>query len=210
MVDAGAPAARPWLLPVACFTALAVVYAAGQLLGDAAERNQRRQATDLARELLPAAYDNDLPADRATLRSPAHFGAAATTAYRARRGALPVGVIFHPVTATGYNGPLELAVGVHYSGALSGVRVLRHQETPGLGAGVHQDNSSWILGFTGRSRASLAAAPPSELPGGAGLDALSGATISRRAVIRAVERALDYYRSHRQELFSRPAARDGE
>ena len=150
---------------------------------------------EIGAEVLPLEHDNDLPADRLSVDMPTYFGTdAATDVYRVRFGGEPVGVIFSPVRARGYNGMMELAIGIRYDGTLGGVRILQHRETQGLGDQVHQDNSPWILGFNGRS---LANTPEDgwavETDGGI-FDHISGATSSQRAVLRAVEPDLEILR----------------
>ena len=185
-----------------CFTAVLGIYALGQFLEDNITRNQHLPILEIGAEVLPLERDNDLPTDRLSVDMPTYFGtAAATEVYRVRLGGEPVGVIFSPVRARGYNGMMELAIGIQYDGTLGGVRILQHRETQGLGDQVHQDNSPWILGFNGRS---LANTPEDgwavETDSGA-FDHISGATSSQRAVLRAVEQTLKYYTGNRQTLF---------
>jgi Na+-translocating ferredoxin:NAD+ oxidoreductase subunit G len=91
-------------------------------------------------------------------------------------------------------------------GRISGVRVLAHRETPGLGDKIEVERDDWILDFDGRSLSQ----PPRERwrvrrDGGA-FDQFTGATITARAVVSAVRDALIYFSAHRDELFAAPAA----
>ena len=199
------PLLRALPLLLICFAAALGIYALDNYLRDLITRNRHLPVIELAAEVLPLDYDNDLPADRISIDLPTRFGTQAVTdVFRARLGAEPVGLIFSPVRARGYNGIMELAIGVHYDGTLAGVRVLKHRETPGLGDQVHQDNTAWLLGFNGRS--------PDNTPGdawavakeGGAFDHISGATSSQRAVIRAVEFTLNQYRTNREALFRDP------
>ena len=187
-----------------CFTAVLGIYALGNYFHDTVTRNRHLPILEIGAEILPLEYDNDLPADRISYALPTYFGTeAATDVYRARRGAKPVGLIFSPVRARGYNGMMKLAVGIRYDGTLAGVRILEHRETPGLGDQVHQDNTDWILGFNGRSLDNTSKDTWAVEKDGGSFDHISGATSSQRAIIRAVEFTLNQYRANRDTLFNR-------
>ncbi len=79
----------------------------------------------------------------------------------------------------GYSGAIRLVYGVDVSGALTGVQVLEHTETPGLGAKI--TTAAWTDQFKGKTRDEVAL----EKDGGA-IDAIAAATISSRAVTRAI------------------------
>jgi len=185
-----------------CCAAILGIYALGNYFEDTITRNERLPVLELSAEVLPLEYDNDLLADRISVNMPTWFGTQAVTeVYRARRGGEPVGLLFNPVRSRGYNGAMELAIGIRYDGTVAGVRVLQHRETPGLGDQVHQANSPWILDFNGRSLDNTPSAAWAVTRGGGDFDHISGATSSQRAVIRAVEHALNYYHSSRDDLF---------
>jgi len=85
---------------------------------------------------------------------------------------------------------------------LSGVRVVAHRETPGLGDAIDDTRSNWIHIFDNRSLGE----PPLERWGvkkdGGDFDQLTGATITPRAVVKAVRQALLYYRDNQEALFA--------
>ncbi|MEJ2515520.1 MAG: electron transport complex subunit RsxG [Gammaproteobacteria bacterium] len=126
--------------------------------------------------------------------------------YRAWQDGRPVAVVVSPVAPDGYSGPIRLLVGILPDGTVSGVRVVSHRETPGLGDKIEAERSDWILDFAGRSLG----APPEEdwtvkRDGGA-FDQFTGATITPRAVVKAVRNALLYFEAHRDQLLSASAA----
>lgn len=185
-----------------CFTAVLGIYALGNYFEDTITRNQRLPILEFSAQTLPLDYDNDLPADTIDVNMPTWFGTQAVTGvYRARLQGEPVGLIFSPVRSRGYNGMMELAIGIRYDGTLAGVRILQHRETPGLGDQVHQDKSPWILGFNGRSLDNTPMGLWAVEKDGGSFDHVSGATSSQRAVLRAVEHCLNYYGSNRDRLF---------
>jgi len=154
----------------------------------------------------PDEHDNDLLADTLEARDPGLLGTPApVTVYRAYREGRPVAVILTPVAPDGYNGTIRLLVGIRADGRLLGVRVLSHRETPGLGDQIEVERSDWILGFSGKSLGS----PPEKRwavkKDGGAFDQFTGATITPRAVVKAVKRTLIYFRKHREELFRKTA-----
>jgi len=170
-----------------------------------AEQERRAMLSQLS-EILPAdRYDNELRDDRIRFRDEQYFpGGQAVTAYRARQDGQPVAVILRFAAPDGYNGPIGLLAGIDTDGRLTGVRVTSHRETPGLGHAIETDRSDWIRGFEGKS---LGSPPPSgwgvERDGGA-FDQFTGATITPRAIVEAVQRAVEYHETHREALFETP------
>lgn len=101
-------------------------------------------------------------------------------------------VILPVVTRQGYNGEIRLLIGIDEHQRISGVRVTQHQETPGLGDDIELSRSDWITHFNGLGLDNLP-------PGGWAVrkdrgrfDAFTGATITPRAVVNAVHKALRY------------------
>ena len=80
------------------------------------------------------------------------------------------------------------------------MRVIAHKETPGLGDAIERKKSSWIDIFNGRSLQSPGAARWKVRKDGGEFDQLSGATISPRAIIKAVRGLLIYFAAHQGEL----------
>ena len=168
-----------------------------------AAEHQREMAT-LAVLLPPDRYDNDPVADAVTVTAPAWLGSGEPlTVRRARRDGAPSALVL-PVVASGYAGPIRLLVGITAEGTVLGARVTAHQETPGLGDWIEAGRSDWIQGFRGRSLGD----PP--LPGwrvrkdGGVFDQFAGATVTPRAVVGALARALRYVRQHGPEVFAAP------
>lgn len=112
-----------------------------------------------------------------------------------------------PVTRRdGYSGDIALLVGIDTQGEVTGVRVLAHRETPGLGDKIEHTRSDWITAFRGRS---LGDPPPAQWgvrPEGGAFDAFTGATITPRAVVHGVRDALIYFERHRDALLAPPPA----
>lgn len=105
----------------------------------------------------------------------------------------------------GYGGPIELAIAIDVQGRLIGVRVLRQQESPGLGDQLANPTSHWLDQFIGSRRDT----PPEKAwalkrDQGA-FDQLAGATVTSRAVINAIQDALRYFDAQKPRLTSETA-----
>lgn len=124
--------------------------------------------------------------------------------YLARLAGKVVTAIIPAVAPDGYSGEIGMIVGVAADGSVTGVRVLTHRETPGLGDQVDLKKSDWILEFGGKSLAN----PTPDLwkvnKDGGVFDTFTGATITPRAVVSATRRVLEYVQTHQTQLFDAP------
>lgn len=158
--------------------------------------------------LPPGSYDNDLLNDTLALPPTPALGLDdSSTVYRARKGGRPAALVIEAVASDGYSGKIRLLVGARADGRLSGVRVTEHKETPGLGDYIDpaKDKNKahpWIAQFDGKSLATLPARDWKVKKDGGQFDSVAGATISPRAVIKAVHKALEYVDQHRDELYA--------
>ena len=117
----------------------------------------------------------------------------------ARRNGEPVAVIL-PAGTEGYGGPLRLLVGIDATGRITGVQVAAHRETPGLGDRIATDHGEWLRQFQGESLLHTPAAGWAVTSEQGEFDQLTGATITSRAAIAALQQALTYFATHRAEL----------
>lgn len=170
------------------------------------DQEQREVLKQLQQLLPPDEYDNELHQDYYQFRAESYFPQGQlVTAYRAREQGQPVAVILRFAAMDGYNGRINLLVGIDSSGRLTGVRVTSHKETPGLGDGIEIERSDWIRTFEGKSLQQPEAGLWAVRRDGGVFDQMTGATITPRAVVNAVKRALEYFQAHQQELFDHPA-----
>jgi electron transport complex protein RnfG len=181
--------------------AVAVVHDLSRPRIDANERAQR--VARLAELLGQTKYDNDLLEDAITVRDPDLLGTAdALPVHRARLRGQPVAALIETVAPDGYSGSIRLMVAVDAHGRLLGVRALSHRETPGLGDGIDRRKSDWIDAFAGRSLGDPAPDGWQVRKDGGEFDQFTGATVTPRAVVRAVRNALAYFDAHRDEIFA--------
>ena len=152
--------------------------------------------------------DNDLLNDQLSLPADKLLGTnAAKAAYVAKQNGDPSGVILQSVAPEGYGGSINLLVGIDSQGAITGVRVIPpHFETPGLGDAVEVQKSTWILSFNGKSLANTPESRWRVKKDGGEFDAFTGATITPRAVVDAVYKALQYFDSNKASLLHADAA----
>lgn len=147
-------------------------------------------------------YDNDPVTDSIGVDASAITANQITSRiYRARKSGQNAGVAITAVAPDGYSGSIVLLVGIDYPGTLTGVRILSHHETPGLGDAIEEDRSDWITKFTGRSRHNPEDARWKVKKDGGDFMQFTGATITPRAVVKAIHACLVFYDQHRGELY---------
>jgi len=129
------------------------------------------------------------------------------TVYRALQGGQAMAVVLS-VTGQGYSGDINLVMGVTAQGEVLGVRVLSHKETPGLGDKIEVPKSNWILGFNGLSFSTLAPEQWGVKKDGGTFDQFSGATITPRAVVKAVKQGLNLVQDNHAVLFAGDTSHD--
>ena len=86
--------------------------------------------------------------------------------------------------------------------SISGVRVVQHKETPGLGDLIETARSKWIFSFEGKSLEYPDAKGWKVKRDGGVFDQFTGATITPRAVVKAVHQCLLYFDRNRKELLA--------
>ena len=198
------------LIFVVAFTSLlaaAFLWTRPAIEAAAAEEKMKLIGEVLPREL----YDNDLLKDSRQLAPSAVLGLdEASTAYLARKGGEVTALVFEAVAPDGYSGKIRLLLGVSADGTLLGVRVIQHKETPGLGDYIEpkKDRNKerpWIRQFDGLSLAAVADRDWRVRKDGGRFDSLAGATVTPRAVVKCVHKALKYVAVHRAALFDETA-----
>ncbi len=127
-------------------------------------------------------------------------------AYVAFKQGQAIGAILPVRAPDGYNGRISLLVGIRHNGDIAAVRVITHKETPGLGDGIDTKISSWIDQFAGRSLQNTPEQDWTVKKDGGQFDQFTGATITPRAVTKAVHRALIYFHDHREQLYDEARA----
>lgn len=149
-------------------------------------------------------FNNDIIKDKVVISDDLLSEKQAVDVYRAYKDNKPVAAIIQAIAPDGYSGSIFLLVGVNLDGTLGGVRVTEHKETPGLGDEIDQKKSDWVDGFKQKSLSNPKPKGWKVKKDGGVFDQFSGATISPRAVVKAVYKALQFYKNNQKTLFNKP------
>ena len=115
-------------------------------------------------------------------------GATLQSVYEVQVDGAPAGYAIK-VSATGSQGAIEMMVGVDGEGAVTGVSIVKHSETSGIGTKV-ADNEPTASGVGVLTQFEGMSAADGTLTVGTNVDAISGATVSSRGVTGGVNAAL--------------------
>ncbi len=189
-----------WLFAVVGTALVAVTQVETQ---DKIEHNERQVLLRNLYALIPQQQlDNDITQDILQIPPSSELGTEKESIiYRARKNGEPVAAIFNAVAPDGYSGKIYLLIAVYYDGSLAGVRAVKHNETPGLGDLIEERKSKWIHGFDGKSLNNPQPEHWKVKRDGGDFDQITGATITPRAIVKAVKNTLLYFNSRREELF---------
>ena len=171
------------------------------------ERIAANEQAWLEQSLQPAlagiAYDNNLIESVLRIPLPHELpGSEPALVYRALLQSNPVAALFVVTALDGFSGPIRLLIGIDVDGTVTAARVLRHQETPGLGDFIDSSKSDWIDQFANKSLSN-----PDRLlwalgRDGGDFDQVTGASITSRAVVKAIEETLLYFEANRDSIFA--------
>ncbi|ALS97794.1 electron transport complex subunit RsxG [Lacimicrobium alkaliphilum] len=167
------------------------------------QQQQRNELQKTLNSIIPPHWhDNDLEHDCTLVVNSELLGnAEPKTVYRARLDGQPQALAIETMTPNGYSGNIRLIVGVGADGIISGVRVLEHRETPGLGDKIERRISDWILSFDGKSLTDSNQKSWAVRKDGGDFDQFTGATITPRAVVESVRKALVFVTQRQSELY---------
>lgn len=157
---------KPALLALTCALLLAFT---NQHTQETIESNQRHYEERVLREMVNGAELQE-----------------STSGYNVFRNGTQIGTIESFMTTRGYNGQIDLLIALTGDREVISVRVTHHEETPGIGDKIEQEVSDWIHQFAGRSTRNT----DWTLSPGGDIDAISGATITSRAVTGAIAEVL--------------------
>ena len=166
---------------LAAFLLVATETVTRPLINQRLAEDQRMLLTQV---LSNAPFTNDVFAERSEVL----FNGKTYQVYPVRNNR---GVFAHVIKGReeGYSGEITFLVGVDLSGLITGVRVVSHSETPGLGDKIELAKSPWVLSFNHHSLANTAIWKVKK--DGGEFDQFSGATITPRSVVRGVYNALE-------------------
>lgn len=195
-----------FLLALIATVCAVLVAATHTLTAGRIEENQRQY---LARSLAPAlagiSFDNDLLGSEIVVEAPGELpGRGQATVYIATLSGVPVAWLFVVEALDGYAGPIRLLIGIDRQDRVTAVRVLEHRETPGLGDGIEIERSPWIDQFAQRSLTDPEPGGWSIRRDGGEFDQFTGASVTPRAVVRAVKQTVTYVAARKDTLQTTP------
>jgi electron transport complex protein RnfG len=172
-----------------------------------AERIEANKKEWLERSLQPALaglfFDGSVTESMITIPVPHELpGSKAAIIYRVYANDEPVAALFVVSARDGYAGPIRLLIGIAMDGTVTGVRVLEHKETPGLGDKIDIRKSDWVLQFDGRSLKDPEPAKWAIKGDGGQFDQLTGASVTPRSVIKAIKETLTWFEVNRSDVFA--------
>ena len=170
-------------------TALALVYT---ITKEPIAYQQRLKKLKAIKAVQPD-YDNEPDQDFVDLKTDGS-AEVPTRFYITKKGETPTGVVFM-VSAVGYGGTIDLMVGLNPEGSITGVQVLRHTETPGLGAKITEEK--FLKQFIAKNVQDTNWALKKE---GGDIDQISGATISPQAVVKALSGGLTLFSDNKDKI----------
>jgi len=167
------------------------------------KQNEENEKLKLISQIAPAtAFNNDIIKDKAPLAVDELLGNEEKTfAYIGRLNNQPSIVVMPIIAPDGYSGKISMLIAIHGDGRIGGVRVISHKETPGLGDYIEITKNKWITIFNGTSLDPQRDSDWQVRKDGGQFDYMAGATITPRAVVKAVHNALKYFTLHHEALF---------
>lgn len=109
-------------------------------------------------------------------------------AYKGLKEGSVIGYVF-TVVSKGYGGDIEIMVGINLEGTINGVKISKHNETPGLGSKASKDKfRSQLESFRPEQPLKVVKSGKTKQEE---IEAISGATITSKAVVKAVQCAVD-------------------
>jgi len=201
------------ILAIFAIVCTAIVGLVNELTKDRIKAQEQLQLLNTLHSIIePSRYNNDITQDCVSLSSPLLGGSKSSTtsnkpnqtAYIARNNANPVAIAMTSTAPDGYNGNIELIVAINMDDSISGVRVLKHQETPGLGDKIELRKSDWILSFNDKKILSEKDSRWAVAKDGGMFDQFTGATITPRAIVKAVRKTLLYFKDNKNSLLTLP------
>ncbi|PML75457.1 electron transport complex subunit RsxG [Enterovibrio norvegicus] len=193
------------ILAIAALLSTGLVAITHSLTEDTIAEQQRLQLLEVLNQVIPAdIHDNPL-AKTCTLVTSQDLGTdAPMPVYLASKNGEPTAMAIEAIAPDGYNGAIKVLVGVDTNNTVLDVRVLQHNETPGLGDKIDLNVSDWVLSFSGKTLESADDKRWAVFKDGGQFDQFTGATITPRAVVSAARKAAWYVSQHQEQIIRQP------
>lgn len=193
------------ILAIFACASTGVVALTNYLTKDQINLQQQKQLLSVLNQVIPHdLHDNELYQACTLVNNPLLGTDTDMPVYMASLNGQPSAMAIEAIAPDGYNGVIKIIVGIKQDGTISGTRVLSHQETPGLGDKIDLRISDWILGFTGKSVTDSNQAQWKVRKDGGQFDQFTGATITPRAVVKAVKNTVEFVNVNREQILAQP------
>ncbi|KGY11845.1 electron transporter RnfG [Vibrio tubiashii] len=182
-----------------------VVALTNYLTKDQIQLQEQKQLLSVLNQVIPHdMHDNDLYRACTLVSDPALGTDSPMPVYLATIKDEPSALAIEAIAPDGYNGTIKIIIGIKQDGTITGTRVLSHKETPGLGDKIDLRITDWILGFTGKKVTESNLSDWKVRKDGGQFDQFTGATITPRAVVKAVKNTVQYVNTHRDQILAQP------
>ena len=182
-----------------------VVALTSYLTQDQIKAQENAQLLSVLNQVVPKRlHDNELSQSGTLVSDPLLGTDQAMPVYLASLNGQPTAMAIESIAPDGYNGAIKIIVGIQNDGTITGTRVLAHQETPGLGDKIDLRITDWILNFSGKSVTPDNEADWHVRKDGGQFDQFTGATITPRAVVKAVKQTVQFVNQNRNQIQSQP------
>jgi electron transport complex protein RnfG len=192
------------LFAVACTIAVGLV---SQLTADAIKHQEQQYLLNTLHTIIePSRYDNDIANDCIAVSAPELGSNKVHKAYIARKFNQVVAVAMTSTATEGYSGDIDFIIAINRDNSVSGVRVLKHQETPGLGDKIERRKSDWITDFNGKRLLADNDSRWAVAKDNGMFDQFTGATITPRALVAGIKVTLNYFAQNQEQLLKQSNA----
>jgi len=123
------------------------------------------------------------------------------TFYRAYKANKPSAVIIKSTSHQGYSGDIQLLTALDINGSIIAVRILNHQETPGLGDKIELRKSNWLLNFSHKTLKDMQSSTWAVKRDQGHFDQFTGATITPRAVVNEIRKVGLFFQNNKTQIF---------
>ncbi|MGB1086289.1 MAG: electron transport complex subunit RsxG [Methylophilaceae bacterium] len=146
-------------------------------------------------------YDNDIEKDFIEIQPNILLkNKKPTQLYLVKNNNMNKAVILEVRAPDGYSGDIFLLVAINKNAEIINTRVIKHQETPGLGDYIDKEKTNWIDIFQSKSFKTTQEKKWAVKKDQGEFDYMTGATITPRAVINALYNALKYFEENKKML----------
>ncbi len=169
------------------------------------KKQEQAQLLSTLKSIVPATIHNNDMSEHCVGITDEQLGSnTPQIAYLATLNGQAAGAAITSVAPDGYNGNIFIISAFTVDGTITGVRVLKHKETPGLGDKVELRKSDWVKSFDSKTFDDMNESRWAVKKDGGQFDQFTGATITPRAVVKAVRQAALFFNKNMSSLFEQP------